>query len=109
MIACSEGRCTVQGPVTIASVRSLLEAGERALTGSEVTVDLAGVTEVDSTAVSLLLEWRRQAAAAGRSIQYVNLPANLRSLAELYGVTELLAEALGSKNLLARTRSSPSP
>ena len=93
MIECLDGRCTVQGPVTIASVQSLLEAGERTITGGDVTIDLAGVTDVDSTAVSLLLEWRRQATAAGRSIRYVNVPANLKSLAELYGVTQLLGEA----------------
>ena len=92
MIACSDGRCTLQGPVTIASVESLLEEGARNMTATEVTIDLAGVTEVDSTAVSLLLEWRRQAAAASRTVHYVNLPPNLRSLAELYGVTELLGE-----------------
>jgi phospholipid transport system transporter-binding protein len=42
--------------------------------------------------VSLLLEWRRQARRANRTIRYVNLPANLKSLAELYGVTDLLGE-----------------
>ena len=93
MISCSDGRCTVQGPVTIATIRSLLEAGEHGIAGAEVTIDLAGVTEVDSTAVSLLLEWRRQAAAADRTVRYVNLPGNLKSLAELYGVTGLLADA----------------
>ena len=92
MISCSNGRCTLQGPVTIASVQSLLEEGARSITAAEVTVDLGGVTEVDSTAVSLLLEWRRQAAAASRTVRYVNLPPNLRSLAELYGVTELLGK-----------------
>ena len=56
----------------------------------EVTLDLSGVTEVDSAAVSLLFEWRRAALAANRSIRYVNLPENLRSLAALYGVTELV-------------------
>ena len=91
MISCSGSRCTLQGPVTIESVESLLEEGARGISGAEVTIDLAGVTEVDSTAVSLLLEWRRQAAAASRIVRYVNLPANLKSLAELYGVTELLA------------------
>jgi phospholipid transport system transporter-binding protein len=96
MISCSDGRCTLQGPVTIASVQSLLDEGARSLTAPAVTIDLAGVTEVDSTAVSLLLEWRRHAAAAGRAIRYVNLPANLVSLAELYGVTELLGEAPGA-------------
>ena len=79
--------------MTIANVRSLLSEGARQIQGPEITIDLAGVTEVDSTAVSLLLEWRRQAAGANRTLRYVNLPANLKSLAELYGVSELLGEA----------------
>ena len=92
MISCSGGRCTLQGPVTMANIDALLEEGGRQIAGDQVTVDLAGVTEVDSTAVSLLLEWRRQALRAGRTIRYVNLPKNLKSLAELYGVTDLLGE-----------------
>jgi phospholipid transport system transporter-binding protein len=43
--------------------------------------------------VSLLLEWRREAGRQGRTIQFVNLPGNLTSLAKLYGVTEMLNPA----------------
>lgn len=93
MSASSDGRCMLQGPITIANVQSVLEEGARSMTGAQVTVDLAGVTEVDSTAVSLLLEWRRRALRDERRIRFVNLPANLKSLAELYGVTGLLGEA----------------
>lgn len=92
MISCTAGSCTLHGPVTLSNIETLLEAGARQIEGAQVTVDLAGVTEVDSTAVSLLLEWRRQAQRAHRTIRYVNLPANLKSLAELYGVTGLLAD-----------------
>ena len=92
MISCSGDRCVLQGPVNMANVESLLEEGARQLTGAQVTIDLAGVTEVDSSALSLLLEWRRQALRAKRAVRYVNLPANLKSLAELYGVTELLGD-----------------
>ena len=92
MISCSGDRCTLQGPVNMANVESLLEEGARQMAGAQVTVDLAGVTEVDSSALSLLLEWRRQALRANRTVRYVNLPANLKSLAELYGVTELLGD-----------------
>ena len=66
--------------------------GAERFTGPRVTVDLAGVTEVDSSALSLLLEWRREAVRNGREIRYRNLPANLKSLAELYGVTELISD-----------------
>lgn len=92
MIECAGGRCSVQGPITLDNVVSLLAEGNGLFTTAQVTVDLATVTEVDSTALSLLLEWRREAGRNGRAIHYLNLPANLRSLAELYGVTELLGE-----------------
>jgi phospholipid transport system transporter-binding protein len=92
MIACNDGRCTVQGPVTVNNVVSLLAQGAERFTGKHVVVDLSGVTEVDSSALSMLLEWRREAVRNGREIRYRNLPASLKSLAELYGVTELLGE-----------------
>ena len=89
-ISCNAGRCVLQGPVTMANVTRLLEESARAFEGPELIVDLSGVTEVDSAAVSLLLEWRRAATAANRRIEYTNVPANLRSLADLYGVAGLI-------------------
>lgn len=93
MIACEGGRCTVQGAVNLENAVALLARGNELFTAPQVTLDLAAVTEVDSSALSLLLEWRREAVRNGRAIRYLNLPGNLRSLAELYGVTELLGEA----------------
>jgi phospholipid transport system transporter-binding protein len=58
-----------------------------------LTIDFAAVTGVDSAAVALLLEWRRLAAARGKSLEFANLPANLLALAELYGVAELIRPA----------------
>ena len=98
MIVCNADRCTVQGPVTADKVVSLLAQGAEQFTGPRVTVDFSGVTDVDSSALSLLLEWRREAVRNGREIRYRNLPASLKSLAELYGVTELLGEGLGSRD-----------
>ena len=80
----------MQGPLTMANVTQVLEESARVFAGPEVTVDLSGVTEVDSAAVSLLLEWRRAAAQASRRIQYTNIPAHLKSLADLYGVAGLI-------------------
>jgi phospholipid transport system transporter-binding protein len=93
MITCDGGRCTVEGPVTLESAVALLAQGKELFTSPQVTLDLQRVTDVDSAALSLLLEWRREAAASGRSIRYLNLPANLKTLAELYDVTEMLGEA----------------
>ena len=55
-----------------------------------LAIDFSAVTGVDSSAVALLLEWRRQAAARGKRLEYVNLPANLLALAQLYGVADLI-------------------
>ena len=90
MISVDGASGKLAGPVTQDNVGAVLDEGNRVLTAPAVTVDLAGVTEVDSTAVSLLLEWRRAALRDKRVIEYVNYPANLKSLIELYGVSELL-------------------
>ena len=93
MISCNDGRCTVQGAITLDNVVALLAEGNGLFTAPQVTVDLSTVTEVDSSALSLLLEWRREAGRNQRVVRYLNLPANLKSLAQLYGVAELLGEA----------------
>ena len=94
MITLDGERASLAGPVTLANINALIAEGVRVFKSApNVTVDLAGVTEVDSTAVSLLLEWRRAAQRDQRAIDYVNYPANLKSLIQLYGVTELLSVA----------------
>ncbi|MEQ1773177.1 MAG: STAS domain-containing protein [Burkholderiales bacterium] len=91
MITLDGDRAQLAGPVTLANVNAVLDEGNRVFRASSVTVDLAGITDVDSTAVSVLLEWRRAAARDKRVIGYVNYPENLKSLIKLYGVSELLA------------------
>ena len=79
----------VAGPLNIESVSALLTQSSGMLSGVTV-VDLGGVTEVDSAAVSLLLEWRRQ--AQNTTLRFAHLPAALKSLADLYGVTDLIPQ-----------------
>jgi phospholipid transport system transporter-binding protein len=90
MISCEAGRCTLSGPLTIQNAAAVLEEGNRLFAGERVTLDLDAVTEVDSAAVSLLLEWRRAAQRRQQRIDFINLPENLKSLAKLYGVAEML-------------------
>jgi phospholipid transport system transporter-binding protein len=63
---------------------------ERADLPDSLTIDFAAITLVDSSAVALLLEWRREAARVGKELRFVNLPASLLALAELYGVSGLI-------------------
>ena len=86
-------RLLVDGPVTLANVAQVLETGYAAIRDGAGTVDLAGVTELDSSLLALLLAWLREAAQAGRALRLDNLPGGLTTIAQLYGVDELLPPA----------------
>ena len=90
-IACDGARCAVSGPITMRNVTAVLAESAEKISGAHVVIDLSGVTEVDSAAVSPLLEWRRGAAKANRTVGFENIPPNLVTLAELYGVSDLIA------------------
>ena len=63
--------------------------GQRARAGAQA-VDLAGVTELDSSLLAMLLAWLREAKSAERALRFENVPEGLLTLARLYGVVELL-------------------
>ena len=84
-------RLIVRGAITLTQVTRWREAGISAIDRDGLTIDLAGVDEADSSALSLLLEWQRTAKARGFRLSYSGLPDNLRSLAQVYGVLDLLA------------------
>ncbi len=83
-------RLAPSGPVVMQTLKSLHAAGMAQLAKADLVVDMAGVTEADSSAVSLLMELRRAAHMHSRKLSVVNMPDNVRSLAKLYGVTDLL-------------------
>lgn len=80
----------VSGPVTIENVRGVIEEGRRVFTGGDLRVDLGALKNVDSSALSMLLEWMRDAAGNGRHLCFLNVPENLASLARVYGVLDHL-------------------
>ena len=82
----------LSGALTIANAVSLCEEGKLQLDG-DMVIDLAAVTEVDSTALSVLFEWRRAAQLKNLHVSVRNLPDSMKSLAALYGVADLVAPA----------------
>ncbi|MDO8891016.1 MAG: STAS domain-containing protein [Sulfurimicrobium sp.] len=94
MIVLNGSRFDFSGPLTIATVSEWLRESEALFADDGVwELNLAGVEDVDSAAVSLLLEWARQAAQRGRQLQLRNLPENLQCLLKVYDVQELLPAA----------------
>ncbi|MBL8404179.1 MAG: STAS domain-containing protein [Dechloromonas sp.] len=90
MIERQDGRLLVMVPMIMANARGLLDAGRSALQQGEVVFDFSAVDEADSSAIAVMLGWLRAADVVGARVSFAHIPAGVRSLAELYGVTDLL-------------------
>ena len=55
------------------------------------SIDLAGVKHTDSSALALICEWLRVAKREKIKVQFINTPAQLRSVAMLCGVATLFS------------------
>ena len=80
----------VTGPLTMQTVPELSEAVEEHFRAGANQIDFSDVTEVDSSAVALMLEWQRLAARSNISLRLRNLPVAMINLSNLYGVSELV-------------------
>ncbi len=85
-------RLMLSGNLTMATVTALYKTGLQLLSDGDLLVDMAKVVSVDSAAVSMLLAWSRAAQANKHSLQVANIPADLLSLANLYGVAQMLPQ-----------------
>lgn len=78
--------------LNVANAKASLEAGLQAISSGQEDIDLAGLTSVDSSAVAVLLAWRRAAQEKGATLRFQSIPQNLHSLIHLYGVDELIEQ-----------------
>ncbi|MBI4986041.1 MAG: STAS domain-containing protein [Rhodocyclales bacterium] len=83
-------RIEVAGRMTLPDAAGLLAEGVAVLTKADAVFDLSGVAEVDSSGLAVVFGWQRAAKRLGRNVRIANPPHNLRSLADVYGVSELL-------------------
>lgn len=68
----------------------MLVQGLPAQTAGEVVVDASSLQDFDSSALAVLLEFRRLSLASGNAFAARGLSPRLTDLARLYGVDELL-------------------
>ena len=87
----NENRWDVTGNIEMDNANTLLKLSEALVLPGQAAVDFAKVAEVDTSAVSLMLEWQRRAQAENKQISFVNLPKSLTSLTVLYGVADLVS------------------
>jgi phospholipid transport system transporter-binding protein len=87
----NSSRLTLSGPLVMSTIGVLLPQGSTAATSGDLIVDFSATTDIDSSALALLMQWRRAAEAAGHQLTFEQVPHNLQVLADLYGVSFLLS------------------
>ena len=80
----------LEGALTMQTAAALLERGRLQAAAGDLHIDFSAVTEADSAALALLLDWLRVARTSGHRIVIGALPAGLRTLAALYDLDGLL-------------------
>ncbi|KDB06607.1 Sulfate transporter/antisigma-factor antagonist STAS [Burkholderia sp. lig30] len=76
--------------LTHASAKAALAAGLARIESGATAVDCAALAQFDSAALAVLLAWQRAARARGATLDILNLPPKLASLAQAYGVDALI-------------------
>jgi phospholipid transport system transporter-binding protein len=82
--------------LTHASAKRALAAGLAHIEAGATAVDCAQLTQFDSSALAVLLAWRRAAQARGSALAIVNVPDGLASLAQVYGIDALFTARTAS-------------
>jgi phospholipid transport system transporter-binding protein len=84
----------LSGDLIFGSVAGLVDAPDFSTQRNGIIhIDLAGVTRAESAGLALLLEWQRVAEQRGTTIAYVNMPAQMQSMAAVCGLEEILQSA----------------
>jgi phospholipid transport system transporter-binding protein len=86
------GCASLTGVLTFNSTPGLYRETDKMFKGSAPvsSVDLSGVTAVDSTGLALLLEWQASQGPNSHGLKITNAPSSLMSLARLCYAIELL-------------------
>lgn len=78
----------LQGELTARTAPALLKHADQLIAGG--VVNLSAVTNADSAGVSLLLELKRRAMAAGKPLEFSHCPSQLQGLLTFFELEEAL-------------------
>lgn len=82
------GVAEFEGDLVLDNATRLLEEADAALREGATVFDLSRVSNLDSSALSLMLSLRRR--ATGKPLEFRSVPESLISLANLYGIADQL-------------------
>jgi phospholipid transport system transporter-binding protein len=80
----------LSGDLVFATISSVLTESKSHEMPPELQLDFTNVAEVDTSAISLVLELKRHAIAHQVDMNVIGVSENLTSLMQLYGVDEII-------------------
>jgi phospholipid transport system transporter-binding protein len=89
------GELLISGVLDYRSGPGLRQQGQALIassTAAALVLDCSAVEKSSSVGLSLLLAFMRDAAAAGKAVSIRALPEDMREIAEVSGLTELLTQ-----------------
>lgn len=89
-ITLQDNQWYVSGDILVDNANAVLSESSALEITDDLQIDFSAVNDVDTAALSLLIEWQRRALAVNRKVEFKNLPESLISLAALYGVTDFI-------------------
>ena len=90
--AAGPDRLLVRGELSFATAGQALRDGLALLpSAGRCTIDLAGITSADSAGLAVLIEWLSVASERGSTLAFETVPAQLRAIARISDLEELLA------------------
>ena len=86
-VALADGQLTVSGALSFDTVPDVLTRTAAWVAASVKTVDLARVQRADSAGLALMVEWLRLARKAGRNLQFIQIPEQVREIIRVNGLS----------------------
>jgi len=81
----------VAGPLTLDSVTDLYHRSSNWFSGvRELSIDLAGVTRIDSAGLALMVEWLRLGRQADCTVQFQRIPDSVLTLVRINGLQDVI-------------------
>lgn len=85
----------LQGELTFDTVARLWENSDVLLAkGTDLVIDLQGITRADSAGLALLMGLLRKAHQRGKSLKFANVPEKLLAIARVSGVASFLTQGV---------------
>ncbi len=90
-ISVKENQWHITGDILMDNANAVQQESSALTIADDMQIDFSEVGDVDTAALSLMLEWQRRAVSSGNRIHFSHLPEGLVSLVELYGVTDFIS------------------